>query len=83
MVNCGPGVIVAGSEPPAMSVMYADPRGAFSGYSVIFSELDPDDPDDETLTNGRLPALPDPGRGRAVGVRARLGARAWTGRLRS
>ena len=50
MVNCGPGVIVAGSEPPAMSVQYADPRCGFSGYSVIFSELDPDDPEDATPT---------------------------------
>ena len=41
-------MIVAGFEPPAMSVMYADPRGAFSGYSVIFAELDPDDADDAT-----------------------------------
>jgi hypothetical protein len=40
--GCGPGVIVAGSEHPAMSVMYADARGGFSGYSVIFSELDPE-----------------------------------------
>ena len=37
-----PGVIVAGSEPPSMSVAFADPRGAFSGFSVIFSEIDPD-----------------------------------------
>jgi len=30
MVNgCGPGVIVAGSEPPAISVMFENPRGAF------------------------------------------------------
>jgi hypothetical protein len=35
-------VIVAGSEPPSMSVAFADPRGAFSGFSVIFSEIDPD-----------------------------------------
>ena len=43
MVSCGPGVIVVGSEPPAMSVIYAD------GYfSVIFSELDPEDPADKT-----------------------------------
>jgi hypothetical protein len=43
-------VIVAGSERPAMSVAFADPRGAFSGYSVIFAELDPDDLDDATPT---------------------------------
>ena len=29
LVSCGPGVIVAGSERPAMSVAFADPRGAF------------------------------------------------------
>ena len=46
--RCGPGVIVAGTKPPAMSVMYADARGGFSGFSVIFAELDPDDPDDAT-----------------------------------
>ena len=51
MVNrCGPGVVVAGSERPAMSVAFADPRGGFSGFSVIFAEVDPDDPDDATPT---------------------------------
>ena len=38
-------VIVAGEEPPAMSVAFADPEGQFSGFSVIYSELDPDDDD--------------------------------------
>jgi len=31
-----------------MSVQFADARGQFSGFSVIYSELDPDDPEDAT-----------------------------------
>jgi len=33
-----------------MSVQFADACGQFSGFSVIYSELDPDDPDDATPT---------------------------------
>jgi hypothetical protein len=41
MVSCGTGAIVVGSERPAMSVAFGD------GYfSVIYSEYDPDHPDD-------------------------------------
>ena len=42
------GVIVVGERPPAMSVMWMPPVGpADSGYSVIYSELDRDDDDDQ------------------------------------
>lgn len=36
--------IVVGEEPPAMSVSFAEPAGAFSGYIVIFADLFPGDP---------------------------------------
>lgn len=41
--------VTAGEEPPAMSVSWAKPTSpSDSGYVVIFSELDPDDEEDET-----------------------------------
>lgn len=54
-------MIVAGFEPPAMSVMYADPRGGFSGFSVIFADVDPDESGDETPTVGCLHCLLEDG----------------------
>lgn len=45
----GRAVIVVGEQAPAMSVAWARPAGpADSGFSVIFSEFDPHDPDDRT-----------------------------------
>ena len=49
MVTCGLGVIVVGERPHVMSVMWMPPIvPADSGYSVIYSELDPEADDDQT-----------------------------------
>ena len=42
--SCGPGAIVVGERPPAMSISWEQPRRPWdSGYCVIFSEVDPGD----------------------------------------
>jgi hypothetical protein len=49
MVSHGRVVIVVGEKPPAMSVSWEPPRSAIdSGFVVIFSELDPDNENDDT-----------------------------------
>jgi hypothetical protein len=49
VVKHGLAVVVVGERPPAMSVAWVRPTSPFdSGYSVIYSELDPELEDDPT-----------------------------------
>lgn len=49
VVRHGLAVVVVGERPPAMSVAWVRPTSRFdSGYSVIYSELDPELDDDPT-----------------------------------
>jgi hypothetical protein len=46
--GCGVAVVTIGEEPPAMSIAWERPRSRYdSGYSVIFSEFDPELGDDD------------------------------------
>jgi hypothetical protein len=52
--RCGSVAIVVGEELPAMSVSFADPRGAFSGFVVIFSEYEPGVDDEESMPSATV-----------------------------